>query len=173
SIRRRCVRKGKVADRIFAVALALATLGGCTRVGTNGEGASGDPWTHHGRLVYAQAQDIKSLNPMLATSSAALDLSMFLFSYAVRYDEHSQPHPDALRELPTVENGDVSKDGLTLKYKLRPNIYFHDGGQLTCRDLKFTWQAVLNPHNNGITQDGYKDIRSIDCSDPLIAVIHM
>jgi peptide/nickel transport system substrate-binding protein len=134
---------------------------------------SRNPWTHPDRLVYGEAQDVKSLNPMLATSAGALDLSMFVFSYAVRYDEHSQPHPDALRELPTIANGDVSKDGLTLKYKLRPNIYFHDGVRLTCRDLEFTRQAVMNPKNNGITQDGYKDIASIDCTDPLVAVIHM
>ncbi len=31
----------------------------------------------------------------------------------------------------------------------------------------------MNPHNNGVTTDGYKDIASIDCSDPLVAVIHM
>ena len=31
----------------------------------------------------------------------------------------------------------------------------------------------MNPANNGVTQDGYRDIRSIDCSDPLVAVIHM
>jgi peptide/nickel transport system substrate-binding protein len=154
-------------------AVLFVVLAGCTRVGSQSGPGSGHPWTHHGRLIYAEAQDIKSLNPMLATSAAALDLSMFLFSYAVRYDTQSRPHPDALRELPSVENGDVSKDGLTLKYKLRPNIYFHDGVQLTCRDLRFTWQAVMNPHNNDITQDGYRDIASIDCSDPLVAVIHM
>jgi peptide/nickel transport system substrate-binding protein len=169
-----------------AVLMALCLLGGCTKVSTetasgdagkasNGAdaGRRGNAWTQPDRLVYGEAQDIKSLNPMLATSAPALDLSMFVFSYAVRYDEHSRPHPDALRELPTVENGDVSKDGLTLRYKLRPNIYFHDGVRLTCADLEFTRQAVMNPKNNGITQDGYKDIASIDCRDPLTAVIHM
>lgn len=156
-----------------AVALALITTG-CTKVGTQtAGGAGGNPWTHHGRLVYSEAQDAKSLNPMLATSAAVGDLSTLLFSYAVVYDERARPHPDALRELPTIENGDVSKDGLTLTYKLRPNVYFHDGVRLTCRDLAFTWKAVMNPHNNDITQDGYRDIKSIDCSDPLVAVVHM
>jgi len=161
--------------RFLAALIWSAALAACTRVGTQtAAGAGGgNPWTHHGRLVYAEAQDVKSLNPMLATSAAALDLSMFLFSYAVRYDEHSQPHPDALLELPTVENGDVSQDGLTLKYKLRPNIYFHDGVQLTCKDLKFTWHAVMNPANNDVTQDGYRDIKAIDCTDPLVATIRM
>ena len=67
----------------------------------------------------------------------------------------------------------MSKDGLTLKYKLRPNIRWQDGQPLTCNDMKFTWQVVMNPHNNVVTTDGYKDIGSIDCSDPHVAVIHM
>jgi peptide/nickel transport system substrate-binding protein len=174
SIPTRCVPK-----RLRVAALAIAALGlaNCTKVATGpqaaGAAASGNPWMHHGRLVYAEAQDAKSLDPLLATSASTLDLSMFLFSWAVRYDDKVRPVPDALREIPTRANGDVSSDGLTLKYKLRPNIYFHDGVRLTCRDLRFTWRVVMNPANNGITQDGYRDIRDIDCTDPLVAVIHM
>jgi peptide/nickel transport system substrate-binding protein len=101
------------------------------------------------------------------------DLSMFIFSYAVRYNSKAQPVPDALIEVPTVANGDVSKDGLTLKYKLRHNITWQDGQPLTCEDLKFTWQVVMNPKTNISTTDGYKDIKDIDCSDPYVAVVHM
>jgi peptide/nickel transport system substrate-binding protein len=31
----------------------------------------------------------------------------------------------------------------------------------------------MNPHNNVVTTDGYKSIGSIDCANPLVAVIHM
>ncbi len=151
----------------------VAALGGCTKVGGTAASGGGNSWTHHGRLVYAENSDVKALNPMLATSAPPLDLSMFVFSYAVRYNAAVKPVPDALREIPTLANGDVSADGLTLKYKLRPNIFFHDGVRLTCRDLRFTWQAVMNPHNLDVTQDGYRDIRDIDCRNPLIAVVHM
>jgi peptide/nickel transport system substrate-binding protein len=164
----------KPALRFVALLATAALAAGCTKVGPGSTGgASGNPWTHHGRLVYAEYQDAKSLNPMLATSTVIGDLSSFLFSYTVRYDEHAHPVPDALREVPTLENGDVSRDGLTLRYKLRTNIYFHDGVRLTCRDLAFTWRAVMNPANNDITHDGYNDIKSIDCSNPSVAVIHM
>ena len=98
---------------------------------------------------------------------------MFIFSWAIRDDSKARPVPDALREIPTVANGNVSKDGLRLTYKLRPNIKWQDGVPLTCNDLKFTWQVVMNPHNNVVTTDGYKSIGSIDCSNPLVAVIHM
>jgi peptide/nickel transport system substrate-binding protein len=164
-----CVRK-----RLAAALLGALALAACTRVGTQTSGRAGaNPWTKPGRLVFAETGDAKSLNPMLASTGSIGDLSMFLFSYAVRYDGRGRPVPDALRELPTLENGDVSRDGLTLKYKLRPNVYFHDGVRLTCRDLAFTWRAVINPRNNDITHDGYRDIRSIDCTDPLVAIVHM
>jgi peptide/nickel transport system substrate-binding protein len=164
--------------RLAGGLLAALIATGCTKVETQnaaapGSNAARNPWTNPARLVIGEGQDAKSLNPMLATSAMTLDLSMFVFSYAVRYDEKARPVPDALREVPTLENGDVSRDGLTLKYKLRPNMTWHDGEAVTCRDLAFTWKAVMNPHNNVVTTDGYKDIASIDCSDPLVAVVHM
>ncbi|HEY8314248.1 MAG TPA: peptide ABC transporter substrate-binding protein [Candidatus Baltobacteraceae bacterium] len=124
-------------------------------------------------LRFAENQDPKSLNPLLQASAVTGDLSMFIYSYAVRYDDKAKPVPDAVSEVPTVANGDVSKDGLTLKYKLRHNITWQDGRPLTCNDLKFTWQLVMNPKTNIATTDGYKDIKDIDCSDPYVAVVHM
>ena len=152
--------------------LAIATSTACTQVATSSsEGAA--PRESHDRLVIGESQDAKSLNPFLSAGTVTGDISMFLFSYTVRYDNKARPVPDALREIPTIANGDVSADGLTLKYRLRPNILFHDGVKLTCADLRFTWRVVMNPANNGVTQDGYRDIKAIDCSDPLVAVIHM
>ncbi len=166
--------RARLAGGLLAALLAT----GCTKVETQQAATAGaagahNPWTNPARLIIGEGQDAKSLNPMLATSAMTLDLSMFVFSYAVRYDAKARPVPDALRELPTLENGDVSSDGLTLKYKLRPNMTWHDGAAVTCRDLAFTWKAVMNPHNNVVTTDGYKDIASIDCRDPLVAVVHM
>ena len=158
--------------RILAGVAALALLCACTRADTTSV-RSGNSWTHPGVLRFAENQDIRNLNPMIATSATVGDLSMFLFSYAVRYNDKAEPVPDALSEIPTIENGDVSRDGLTLKYKLRSNIKFHDGVPLTSKDLWFTWTCVMNKHNNVVTTDGYKDIASIDYADPHVAVIHM
>ncbi len=157
----------------FALAATL-TAAGCTKVagGNAAEGAR-HPWTESGVFRFSEASDPKSLNVVLNAATPTLDIAMFAFSWTVRYDANGRPVPDALREIPTVANGDVSKDGLTLKYKLRPNIKWQDGPPVTCEDLKFTWQVVMNPHNNVVTTDGYKDIGSIDCSNPYVAVVHM
>ena len=158
------------AAAVFAAALAVA---GCTKEGAQSATGAIHPWTQPGVLRIGVNQDANTLVPELATSTLPLDVSMFVFSYAVRYDQNAQPVPDALSEVPTVANGDVSKDGLTLKYKLRKNIKWQDGQPLTCNDLKFTWQVIMNPHVNVDTTDGFRDIKSIDCGDPTVAVIHM
>ncbi|HEY2473397.1 MAG TPA: peptide ABC transporter substrate-binding protein [Candidatus Cybelea sp.] len=154
-------------------ALAVAGLAGCTKVSNTTAGGRVNSWTQPGVLRWTEFADPKNLNPLLNAGTPTLDLSMFIYSWTIRYDQNARPFPDALREIPTIANGDVSKDGLTLKYRLRPNIKWHDGVAVTCNDLKFTWQVVMNTHNNVVTTDGYKDIRTIDCSDPNVAVIHM
>jgi peptide/nickel transport system substrate-binding protein len=155
----------------LAASLAIAA---CTKVTTGGATAGGaNSWTVPGVLSFSEFSDPKNLNPMLNSAAPTLDIGMFVYSWTIRYDDKARPVPDALREIPTIANGDVSKDGLTLKYKLRTNMKWQDGPPVTCNDLKFTWQAVMNTHNNVTTTDGYKDIGSIDCTDPYVAVIHM
>lgn len=148
-------------------------LAACTKQSAPGAGGGANAWTRPGVFRFAENAEPSSLNPMLNASAVTGDLSMFIYSYAVRYNDKAQPVPDAVSEIPTVQNGDVTKDGLTLKYKLRPNLKWQDGKPVTCEDLKFTWQAVMNPHNNVVTTDGYKDIKDIDCSNERVAVVHM
>jgi peptide/nickel transport system substrate-binding protein len=157
----------------LAALLAAVALAGCTKTSGSDSSSAVHPWTQPGVFRWSEGSDPKGLNPVLDSGSPTLDLSMFIFSWAIRYDAKGRPVPDALREIPTIANGDVSKDGLRLTYKLRPTIKWQDGVPLTCNDLKFTWQVVVNPHNNVVTTDGYKSIGSIDCSNPLVAVIHM
>ena len=161
--------------RILAAgALVALALSACTKVGDTGSQTQAAPAQHADRLVIGTIADPKNLNPALASATPVLELSAFLYSYTVRYDEHSQPVPDAVSEVPTVANGDVAKDGLTIRYKLRHGIKWHDGkGDLTCADMRFTWHVMMNPKNNVITTDGWKDIKDVDCTDPYVAVVHM
>jgi len=163
---------GRFARALTALALIAFSAAACMRVGTTAAGER-HSWTRPGLLRIGEAYDVKSLNPALDNSAISLDVSMLIFSYAIRYDGKGNPVPDALREVPTLTNGDVSKDGLTLHYKLRPNITWQDGKPLTCEDLKFTWHYVMNPKTNVAITDGYRDISSIDCGNEQVAVIRM
>ena len=48
-----------------------------------------------------------------------------------------------------------------------------DGAPLDARDLRFTWQAVMNPRNNTRLRAGWDDITAIDLPDNLTAVVHL
>jgi peptide/nickel transport system substrate-binding protein len=163
---------------VASAALAFA-LCGCTKVGqtvttTANGGASGPSGPHADRLIISTISNPKGLNPAFASATPTLELSSMLFSYAVRYDDHAKPVPDAVSEIPTLENGDVSKDGLTLKYKLRHGIKWHDGqGELTCADMRSTWKMMVNPKNVIDTTVGWDAIKDVDCTDPYLAVVHM
>jgi peptide/nickel transport system substrate-binding protein len=164
---------------LAAAAIVALALGGCTKVGGGvassvGPGATTAPGPHPDRLVLSTISDPKNLNPAFASATPTLELSAFLFSYTVRYDDHAKPVPDAITEIPTVENGDVSKDGLTITYKLRHGIRWHDGqGELTCADMRSTWKMMVNPKNIIDTTTGWDAIKDMDCSDPYVAVVHM
>ncbi len=59
---------------------------GCTKVAAGGPRAGRHPWTQPGVLRFSEASDPKNLNPMLDSASPTLDLSMFIYSWTIRYD---------------------------------------------------------------------------------------
>jgi peptide/nickel transport system substrate-binding protein len=156
-----------------AALLAIIGVACCSKISTDRVSGGRHPWTTPRVFRYAILNDPKGLNPVVSPVEPTLTIAQFIYSWAVRYDGMARPIPDALREVPTLANGDVSPDGLTLKYRLRKNITWQDGKPLTCNDLRFTWRVVMNPRNNVASTDGYDDIRDIDCADPYAAVIHM
>jgi peptide/nickel transport system substrate-binding protein len=157
---------------LAAGVLVVLALSACSKVGDTG--STGANRAHADRLVLSTISDPKGLNPAFASATPTLELSALLFSYAVRYDDHAHAVPDAVSEIPSIANGDVAKDGLTIKYKLRHGIKWHDGqGELTCVDMRSTWKMMVNPKNIIDTTTGWDAIKDIDCTDPYLAIVHM
>jgi peptide/nickel transport system substrate-binding protein len=51
--------------------------------------------------------------------------------------------PGLAAEVPTVDNGLISEDGLTFTFPIREGVVFHDGTELTAEDVKYSWDRVL------------------------------
>jgi peptide/nickel transport system substrate-binding protein len=51
--------------------------------------------------------------------------------------------PSLATEIPTVENGMISADGLTYKFPIRQGVVFHDGTPLTASDVKVSWDRAM------------------------------
>ncbi|NDJ36293.1 MAG: peptide ABC transporter substrate-binding protein [Chloroflexi bacterium] len=79
------------------------------------------------------------VNPLLATTQADRDLSALVFSGLTRLDAYGQPVPDL------AESWEVSRDGLTITFRLRPDATWHDGEPVTAEDAAFTFALLRDP----------------------------
>ncbi len=151
-------------------------LAACTRVGTtgvvNGRHAL-HPWTHPDELRIAMTLSPNTLNPLLSTQSLEVQAEALAFDPLVGADPQGHDVPILAARVPTLENGDISKDGLTIVYHLRRGVVWQDGAPFTSHDVAFSWHAVMNPKSTVVTRHGYDDVARVDTPDPYTAVFHL
>ncbi len=68
-------------------------------------------------------------------------------------------------EVPSLENGGVAEDGMSVTYKLKQGVVWSDGEPFTAEDVKFTWEYTTNPDVSAITLSVYELIESIEVID--------
>ncbi len=156
-----------------AVAMAAICLTSCSRVATQGEGAHLHAWTKPDTVRIGMYEEPDSLNPIIGSMAFSGDVFQLEYDGLIRYDAHAHPIPDLAREIPTVQNGGISRDGRTLTYHLMPGARWHDGVPVTADDVIFTWHQLMNPANTTPTRNGYDRIVSIDAPDPHTVRVHL
>lgn len=92
-------------------------------------------------LNYNVGEEGKSLDPQLTTSQSSMQILSFLQEGLAKLDENLQPVP-AL-----AESWEISEDGLTWTFKLKPNLKWSNGDPLTAKDFKYAWMRALEPNN--------------------------
>lgn len=124
-----------------------------------------------GQLVYGSLQEPDTLNPLLSDLLATAEVGSLIFSGLIIANDKGEWMPDLAVEVPTLQNGGVSRDGLTVTYKLRQGTMWHDGSPFTADDVKFTWQTIMNSKINVVSRDGYDKIKAIDTPDKYTVVV--
>ena len=156
-----------------ALGLAIASGVGCTRVGGAGPAGSGNPWTHHGVLRMADLSEPDTLNPVVGNFQVDNDLAMFWDGFLFNWSDRNEFVPELATEVPTLRNGGISADGLTIVYHLRPGVLWQDGKPFGADDVLFTWRAIMNPRNNVGSRVGYDIITRIDKRDDHTIAVHL
>ena len=127
----------------------------------------------HQTFVIAQQHEPMSLNPALENGGASMEWGLLLFSYLVKFDDRGQLIGDVATVVPTLANGGISVDGLTVTYHLRKGVRFSDGTPLTARDCVYSVDAINNPANNPQSRYGYDIIRKADAPNDTTLVLHL
>jgi peptide/nickel transport system substrate-binding protein len=127
-----------------------------------------------GTLTVGLPYDIDTLN-VYATATLG-DVESAVVEGLLAPDEHARYVPMLATEVPTLDNGgiELTKHGAAMRvtYHLRPGVTWSDGAPLTSADVKFTWQAVSDPHFLAESKDGTREVESIDTPDALTAIVN-
>src|SRR5579864_4878466 len=141
----------KAIARQFIATLLCAVLPvvcGCQRVSAPVSQGMRHPWTVPHVLRLADLSDPDNLNEYLSTMDLVYFLSSLMYSYMIVANDRGQLEGDLAAQVPTLRNGGISNDGKTYVYHLRHGVRWQDGVPLTSADVKFSWQAIVNPNNN-------------------------
>ena len=163
--------------RALALATALLTAIGCTKVGTGpstGDGGGRHPYTHPHELRYSVATDIQGLNPLIEASGYEMYLAQLCMAYLIKTDAHGDATvPELITEVPSQKNGGISADGKTITWHIRHGVKWSDGVAFDADDVVFTTNQVNNPKNNVVSRDGWDQIAKIDEPDKYTVVYHL
>ena len=157
---------------LTAAVLAAVALLGCSKITASSQVHGGT----HGIPGVVRIVGIGSLdnpNPALSAQIAAVDVAMLWGGWFFIVNDKGDLEPDLATEEPTLSNGGISKDGLTVRYHLRRGVLWQDGQPFTARDAIFSWRAIMNPANNVLSRTGYDQIATMAAPDPYTLVVRL
>jgi len=125
-----------------------------------------------GTLTIAMWEDRATFNPYMDGGETFQSYVSPVLERLISFDANGDPHPILTTDVPTLDNGLMSKDGKDITFKLRPNVKWADGEAFTCADVQYTIQAVMNPDNIVTTRSGFDQVSSVECKDDLTAIFH-
>jgi len=163
------VREGKVTRRDFIMALlsvgVAAPIAGQLLMHAGiaqAQPASAYKATRRGgggALKVLWWQGATLLNPHFAVGTKDQDGSRIFYEPLAGWDNDGNLIPVLAAEVPTPENGGVSKDGKVITWKLKRDVLWHDGKPFTSADVVFNWEYASDPATAATTIGSYKDVK--------------
>jgi peptide/nickel transport system substrate-binding protein len=102
-------------------------------------------------FVLADIGSVDTLDPAKAYDTAGSAKLWTIYETLIFFDG---PHTDIFKpvlatQVPTIENGGISKDGKTYTFTIRKGVKFHEGGTLTPEDVAYSLKRAMISDPNG------------------------
>jgi peptide/nickel transport system substrate-binding protein len=100
---------------------------------------------HKDRFVFASYGTLQSLDPCMAYDTTSHQRILNLYEPLIFFDGSAvdQYIPILATEVPSLENGGISKDGLSYTFVIRKDVLFHEGGKLTAEDVVYSFKRNM------------------------------
>jgi peptide/nickel transport system substrate-binding protein len=100
------------------------------------------------------------LNPHFSAGSKDALAARLFYEPLATFDRDGSLLPVLAAEIPSLANGGVARDGLSVTWKLKRGVTWHDGEPLTADDVVFTWELVRNIDAAAYTVGSYLPIKA-------------
>ncbi len=111
-----------------------------------------------GALKVLWWQGATLLNPHFATGTKDQEGSRIFYEPLAAWDPEGNLVPILAAEIPSLQNGGLAKDGMSVTWKLKKGVTWHDGTPFTADDCVFNWEYASNPDTAAVTIGSYKDV---------------
>ncbi len=140
-----------------AVALGFAWLLGLALLPPADAGAQ----TKDDTVVYAIQSDMQNWDPPNSVLRESIILGYHVFDHLAARDLKTG------KVAPALALSWKNLDETTWEVKLRPNVKFHDGSKFSAKDVKASFDRVLNPENKLTARGNHTKIKSVEIVDDL------
>ena len=103
-------------------------------------------------------QAVTLLNPHFAVGTKDQEGSRIFYEPLAGWDNDGNLVPFLAAEIPSKENDGLAEDGLSVIWKLKRGVKWHDGMPFTADDVVFNWEYARNPETSAVSIASYKDI---------------
>ncbi len=115
------------------------------------------------RLLWWQAPTIANVH--LSTGTKDSDASRVVHEPLVGFNREGEFVPILAETIPSFDNGDLSRDGTAVTWRLKKGVVWHDSKPFTADDVIFTWEYAADPATGAVTNGSYRNIKHIDKLD--------
>lgn len=113
-----------------------------------------------GILRRALVSDPRNLNPIFADDMASIGILAHIFSPLLTYDDKGNIIPEIAAEMPVI-----APDGLSISFKLKEGMKWHDGVEVVAEDVKYSYDLILDKEVNSPRSGNFEAISSIEAPD--------
>ena len=146
-------------QRFLTLLLGLALLVAFSACGGDGEGDQEEVLT----LLYWQAPSLPG--PYLSGGFKDRDAGAITLEPLAHYGPDGALVPALATEIPTIANGGISPDQLTITWKLKEGLKWSDGSDMTAEDVVFTWRYCTHEATGCTAEDAFTGIASVEAPD--------
>lgn len=112
------------------------------------------------QLVMGSIGDASYLNPVLSQDSASSDINSFVFNGLLKYDKDLNIKGDLALSWKVIE-----RNKPVIVFILRKGVMWHDGVEFTSKDVKFTFEKIMDKKTNTVRRSDYELVEGIKLVD--------